>query len=396
MKLFATIALGILSAAGAITATTSAGAQTPQPPQTSASAAAEDTGPDAQTTTITVRSNLVVVPALVRTKSGALVYTLKAEDFVLTDDGIEQKLHLEEDTGDLPLALVICVETGSTGAYHLQDYKGLGTMLDTMVGGVEHKVAVVGFDSTPTLLHGFTPNLDFIDHSLDELDTGDKGAAVLDAILFSVDLLRKQPPNYRRAILLLSETLDQGSHATLVDALRAISDTNTVIYSVGFNSTKSQIVGEAAKLNSDVPGPEHGCFTRDKDDDGNPIAPVDDAGRPVSRGTQNFDCFAELVPALRLAKIAEIAARNALRRNISASVAHLTGGESFKFKDVKTLQKDLFTISNHIPNRYVLSFHPLSPITGFHTITLHLRDYPQLSVEARNGYWVEDQNAPTP
>jgi VWFA-related protein len=387
MKLFATFALVFLFCAGA------AFAQATQP---SVPAAADESGIDAQTTTITVRSNLVVVPALVRTKSGALVYTLKADDFVLTDDGVEQKLQLEEDTGDLPLALVICVETGSSGAYHLADYKNLGTMLDNMVGGVDHKIAVVGFDSTPTLLHGFTPNLAFIDHSLDELDTGDKGAAVLDAIMYSVDLLRKQPPNYRRAILLLSETIDQSSHATLVDALRAISDTNTVIYSVAFSSNKSQMGEEASKLSSDVPGPEHGCFTRDTDADGNQIAPTDSAGRPVSRGTQNFDCFAELLPPLRLAKIAEIAARNALRRNISASVAHLTGGESFKFKDVKTLQKDLFTISNHIPNRYVLSFHPLQPVTGFHTITLHLRDYPQLSVEARNGYWVEDPNAPAP
>jgi VWFA-related protein len=381
MKPFAAVALLLATAAGS------------QAPQTPAPA---DAAVDTQTTTITVSSNLVVVPALVRTRSGDLVYTLKAEDFLLTDDGIEQKLHLEEDTGDLPLALVVCVETGSSGVTHLEDYKNLSAMLDTMVGGVEHQVAVVGFDSTPVLLHGFTPDLDFIAHSLNELDNGDKGAAVLDAVTFSVDLLRKQPPQYRRAILLLSETIDQGSHATLVDALRAVSDTNTVIYSVGFNSTRSQIREEAGKLTSDVPGPEHGCFTRDTDADGNPIVPVDSAGRPVSRATQNYDCFAELMPALRLAKIAEISARNALRRNISASVAHLTGGESFKFKDVKTLQKDLFTISNHIPNRYVLSFHPLQPVPGFHTITLHLRDYPQLSVEARNGYWVEDPNAPTP
>ena len=128
----------------------------------------------------------------------------------------------------------------------------------------------------------------------------------------------------------------------------------------------------------------------------NTIVPTDEAGRPVSRGTQNFDCFAQLLPPLRLAKIAEIAARNALRRNISESVARLTGGESFKFKDVKTLQKDMFTIANHIPNRYVLSFHPQQPVPGFHAITLSLRDYGHLSVEARNGYWVEDPNAPQP
>jgi VWFA-related protein len=341
---------------------------------------------------ITVKSNLVVVPALVRTKGGDLVYTLKAEDFLLTDDGVEQKLRLEEDTGDQPLALVIAVENGGSGVTHLDDYRNLATMLDAMVGNVEHKVAVVGFDSVPTLLHGFTPNMDFVAHSLSELDAGDKGAAVLDAITFSVDLLRKQPPTYRRAILLLSETRDQGSHAKLVDALRAISDTNTVIYSVGFSSAKAEMSHEASKLSSDEPGPEHGCFSRDlgTDADGNPIVPTD------SRALQNFDCFAELLPPLRLAKIAEIAARNALRRNVSVSVAHLTGGESFKFKDVKTLQRDLFTISNHIPNRYVLSFHPQSPVPGFHQITLQMRDYAHLSVEARNGYWVEDPNAPKP
>jgi VWFA-related protein len=385
MKLLATLAL-LAAISAATTAPAQAPAQTPLP----------DGGGDIPAASITVRSNLVVVPALVRTKSGQLVYTLKADDFRLTDDGVEQKLHLEEDTGDQPLALVICVETGASGANHLQDYRNLGTMLDTMIGSIDHQVAVVGFDSTPVLLHGFTPNLSFIDNSLNELDPGDNHAAALDAIIFSVGLLRQQPPTYRRAILLLSETLDQGSHAKLVDALRAISDTNTVIYSVGFSSTKSEISDSAAKLSSDEPGPEHGCFTRDKDADGNTIVPTDSAGRPVSRGTQNFDCFAELLPPLRLAKIAEIAARNALRRNISQSVAHLTGGESFKFKDVKTLQKDLFTISNHIPNRYVLSFHPQSPVPGFHQITLELRNYAGLSVEARNGYWVEDPNAPQP
>jgi VWFA-related protein len=343
------------------------------------------------TASITVRSSLVVVPALVRTKSGELVYTLKANDFILTDDGVEQHLHLEQDTGDQPLALVIVVQTGGVGAGRLEQYQHLGPMLNNLVGNIDHKVAVVGFDSAPILLHGFTPNLDFIAHSLDTLDSGDNGAAVLDSIAYAVDLLSKQPTTYRRAILLLSETIDQGSHTTLVDALHAISDTNTAIYSIGFNTTKASMGHEAAKFNDAEPGPQHGCFSRDlgKDADGNPIKPTE------SRASQNLNCAEELLPPLRLAHLAEIAAGNALRRNISESVAHLTGGEYFKFKDVKTLDRDLFTISNHIPNRYVLSFHPQSPATGFHYITLKLRNYPQLSIEARNGYWVNEDGGTT-
>ncbi|HEY5213234.1 MAG TPA: VWA domain-containing protein [Acidobacteriaceae bacterium] len=366
------------------------------PAQAPASNAPADSQANPPAASITVRSSLVIVPALVRTKSSQLVYTLKAKDFILTDDGVEQPLRLEEDTGDQPLAMVIVVETGGSGAGHLEQYQNLGPMLTNLVGNIDHKVAVVGFDSTPVLLHGFTPNLEFITRSLNNLDPGDQQAAVLDAIAYSVDMLSKQPTTYRRAILLLSETIDQDSHTTLVDALHAISDTNTAIYSIGFNSTKAATGAEAKKF-GDVhmpplpPGPEHGCFSRDlgKDADGNPIKPRE------SRTSQNVNCVEELLPPLRLAHLAEIAARNALRRNISQSVAHLTGGEYFKFKDVKTLDRDLFTISNHIPNRYVLSFHPQSPAPGFHSIILKLRDYPQLSIEARNGYWVNQNGGVT-
>jgi VWFA-related protein len=349
---------------------------------------------------ITVRSSLVVVPALVRTKSGQLVYTLKASDFILTDDGVEQPLHLEQDTGDQPLALVIVVQTGGYGAAHLDQYQNLGPMLENLVGNIDHKVAVVGFDSKPTLLHGFTPNLDFINRSLNILDPGDNQAAVLDAIAFAVDMLSKQPTTYRRAILLLSETTDQGSHTTLDDALRAISDTNTTIYSIGFHTTGSAVAHEGRKFGYEGqpaldPGPQHGCFSRDlgTDANGKPIQPTE------SRSSQDLNCAEELLPPLRLAHMAEIAARNALRHNISESVAHLTGGEYFKFKNVKTLDHDLFAIANHIPNRYVLSFHPQSPAPGFHSIVLKLRDYPQLSVDARNGYWVNEDggtSAPQP
>jgi VWFA-related protein len=340
---------------------------------------------DTHASSITMRSNLVVVPALVKTRSGELVFTLKADDFTLTDDGIPQKLRLDEDAGSQPLALVLCVETGGDGAAHLADYANLGVLLDNLIGSVDHKIALVGFDSTPVLLHGFTPNTEFIQNSLNALDPGDNQAAILDGLTFSVNLLRSQPTTYRRAVLLLSETIDQGSHTKLVDALRAISDTNTMIYSVGFGSTRLQVKDEASKLSSAEPGPTRGCFSRDfgTDADGNPIAP------PTSAGTQTFDCFAELAPPLRLAKMAEIILRNALRKNTAESVARLTGGEFYKFHDGKTLDKDLFTLSNHVPNRYTLSFVPTSPTPGFHAIGLTLKDHINLKVEARNGYWIE-------
>jgi len=338
--------------------------------------------------TFSIRSNLVLVPAMVKTKGGAVVYTLTADDFIVTDDGVAQKLKLEDNTDAQPLALVVLVETGGSGVQHLDDYRDLGAVLDAVVGAVPHRIALVGFDSTPVQIVRFTTNVNTVATQLGKLDQGDNRAAILDGIGFAVDMLRKQPSTYRRAILLISETIDHGSHLRLDEALRAISDTNTAIYSVGFSSTKSEIGNEAGKLSSDEPGPDKGCFSRDPDD------PKVDLS--VSRGTQTFDCLAMLAPPLRLAKIAAILARNELKKNVPETVAHLTGGEYFGFKNPKTLDRDLLTISNHIPNRYVLSFQPVSTHQGLHAITVELKDRPNLVVEARKAYWVDDEAAAKP
>jgi hypothetical protein len=104
-----------------------------------------------------------------------------------------------------------------------------------------------------------------------------------------------------------------------------------------------------------------------------------------------------LLPPLALAKMAVVAGMDGLKHNVPATVAELTGGEYFQFKDTKSLERDMETISNHIPNRYMLSFHPQSPHPGMHAVHLHLNNYPNLDLEARNSYWVEtDPSNPAP
>lgn len=201
-----------------------------------------------QTPTLTVRSNLVLVPALVKNKSGEVVFSLTAGDFVLTDNGVPQALSLEADTDSQPLALAVILQTGGWGAAHLRDYRDLGPVLDAVIGGVPHLVGVVGFDSTPRLEQEFTPDTDAAAKTIANLHEGDRGAAILDALNFGINVLRKQPPEYRRAILLVSETIDGGSQTSFEEALREVDDTNTSIYSFGFSSTKAAVSHEASKL----------------------------------------------------------------------------------------------------------------------------------------------------
>jgi len=356
------------------------------------------------TPTLTTNTTIVLVPALVTTENGEPVYTLKAQDFTATDDGIPQKLTLEEDSDSEPLALVVAIQTGGAAAHHLDRYRNLAPLIESMAGEVPHKIAIVTFGSTPKPLLPFTadPITDAtpIKEAIEDLKPGDPGAAILDALGYSVDLLRAQPPTYRRAILLLSETLDSGSQLKLDDALRVISDTNTAIYSLGFSTTRSEAPTQARHaFKNDTPGPKGGCMAKDT-----PSGPDDSSadaneksGSARSAGqvaNQAYDCLGLLAPPLALAKMAFVAGRNGLRRNVPETVASLTGGEYYQFKDAHGIERAMITLSNHVPNRYILSFHPQSPHPGLHALTLRLNNYPNLEVSARSSYWADTEVPP--
>ena len=171
--------------------------------------------PAPQIPTLTSRSNLVLVPALVKDSTGKVVFSLTADDFILTDNGTPQPVRIEEGALGQPLALAVIVETGGAGAAHLPDYSTLGPVLDAVIGGVKHNVAVISFDSTARLEQNFEADTDAAAETISNLHGGDAGAAILDALSFGIELLRTQPPAYRRAVLLLSETVDDGSQATI-------------------------------------------------------------------------------------------------------------------------------------------------------------------------------------
>jgi VWFA-related protein len=331
--------------------------------------------------TFTVGSTLVQVPVLVKTKRGGVVFSLTADDFLVTDNGAPQKLTLDADTDAQPLALAIVVETGGAGAQHLADYARLDAILDALIGNVEHRVAVIAFDTAPHLVTPFSPITIDAAHALATLEPGDNGAAILDGIAFAVKRLRVQPMRYRRAILLFSETVDQGSLTNLDDALRLISDTNTAMYSFSFSSSRAAVSHEASKFSNNTPGPAHGCFSRqgaDGEYDGH-------------YSKQVLDCVSQLAPPLRLATMAFLSARGALRAKTAESIAQLAGGESFHFRSSKDLRAGLISLSNDVPNYYVLSFRPTTPSPGLHALHVEMKGRPGLVLDARREYWIEEE-----
>ncbi len=333
---------------------------------------------------LTSRSTVVLVPVLVRQRdSNEAIFSLGSKDFTVTDDGVAQKVHLQDEPDLQPLALVIVAQTGGMGVDHIKDYSDLDAVLDALIGAVQHRVAVVSFDSQPHDVQRFTSDMGLVSNALSTLDDGDRGAAVLDALAYGIDMLRQAPPNYRRAILFISQSLDAGSQTTLDQAVAAINETNTTIYSLAFSVSKSEVKHEVSKMPvpggtvyGDTPYGPGGCmgYGNDPDAHGN-------------RRVQALDCLEDLAPPLRLARMAFYEARDGLKKNVPEAVAHETGGEYFDFKDNKTLVKRLEVITNDMPAYYVLSFSPDNPTPGMHAISVTVPAAPGAQINARKAYW---------
>ena len=306
--------------------------------------------------TITATSTLVIVPTLVRSQSGELIEALRANDFRLTDNGIEQKVSVE-DVERQPLAVVVLMQTGGAAREQLASYAKLGTMLDSMMGSSAHRVALVTFDSQPEDFWSFTSDVDSI-KELSHPEPGDDGASIYDAVNYGIDLLKKQPPNFRRILLLLSQTHDDGSKTEVGDVVRRLGENNVTIYSVTFSPEKTWLKDEFTK-----PRHENPLYQ---------LSPVP-GDRPLRH---TFSLSRPLGVAIR-----------AMRTDAASEVASLSGGESVEFGSKSDLERQLAILANHIPNRYMLSFRPTSNQAGFHAIQVQIPNRPGLQISARMSYW---------
>jgi VWFA-related protein len=307
-----------------------------------------------QVPTLRARTNLVLVPTLVESKTGEPVYNLTAKDFLVTDNGVEQKIRLDAETFAQPISIVVLLQVGRSAVREFSKYQGLPTMVDALAGNTDHRVAVVEFDSRPRMLQDFTSNPEAIQQAIYGIQPGDGGAAILDSVWYAVDMLRDEPPQNQRVIVLLSETRDSGSVTPMKEVLRKIGQSDVIVYSLAFS-----------------PGRE-------------------DALEFSAPGGSGF----QILPALMMA----IAA---IKKNTAAAIPHMTGGEYLRFNNGKQLDRQIAMLANQVHNRYMITFQPSDQTPGMHALDVKLRQPLEVRILARTSYWAIspealDEAAPAP
>jgi VWFA-related protein len=334
-------------------------------------ASAAQNPPALQQPTLRTQANAVLVPALVKDKRGAIVYGLSAADFIVEDDGVEQPVRMDDEPESSPLSLVVAIQLGRTAEAELPRIRTLGIMLDPILSSGRNRAAIVTFDGSVELVRNFTTNGALIAADLKQLRPGDDDAAILDAVGYSVALLKNEPSERRRILLLVSETRDHGSQVVkFEDTVHAITDSNTLVYTLAFSPTVSNILDTA-----------RGYKERRM-----PVKEVN----PTSEEIQNGLVLPDGTPRGEIGLMPlVITAVEAMRQNVPKTVAALTGGEYELFTSHKGFESRMVEFANHLNNRYLLSFEPKDPHPGLHKIRVRLAQSRDVDILARERYWAE-------
>ena len=315
----------------------------------------------------------VVAPVTVTTMGGSYVNGLEARDFRLYDNDKLQDIRL--DVTYSPISMVVAIQKNSGVEGMLPNIKKIGNMLEANVIGQHGEAMLMAFDHRMKIIQDWTNDGEEFSRALERLMAGSSTSAMVDAVFFSVNELRKRPADHRRIILLISETRDKGSQGKLKDALIEAEIHNVIIYTVNIDRAKAM-------------------WTRTPQVKGN--SPFPAASNPMPGGGGMVPATPHMTEQLNgqqsmtfvpLIKEVFIQTKSLFIPNKAEVFTQYTGGREYGFTNLSNLGRALSDLGEELHSQYILSYQPNNPEdAGYHEIRVEV-NRPNLEVRARQGYW---------
>ena len=206
--------------------------------------------------TFSTAVKVVNVLATVRDGDGQIVRDLSKDDFILEEDGRPQTIRYFSQENNLPLTLGLLVDTSASQREVIDEERIASyTFLDQVLR--ENDAAfVMQFAGEAELLQDITSSRRDLESALAALRIADPrqtqqwpspgpwpasrrgpgangGTALYDAVFLASDELMRQQPN-RKALIILSDGVDNASKMALAGAIEAAQRADTLVYCILF------------------------------------------------------------------------------------------------------------------------------------------------------------------
>lgn len=218
----------------------------PLPAPQEGAATPEDIG---QETIIRLDVNLVNITCSVRDKNGRLVPNLNKEDFVVKDEGKEQTIKNFARETDLPLTMGLLVDVSPSQERLIEVEKQAAARFFESVLRPKDLAFLISFGSEAELLQDLTASPRLLREGLDGLRVNasvgglhpgpaptmgqPRGTVLYDAVYLAArERLRNQVG--RKALILITDGVDQGSRVDVEEALRAAHRNDAIVYAIQY------------------------------------------------------------------------------------------------------------------------------------------------------------------
>jgi len=197
--------------------------------------------------TIQVEVNLVSILASVRDKHGALISNLTKDDFNLTEDGQQQTIKYFAKETDLPLTIGLLIDVSASQRNLIDIEREAAYQFFSQVLRKKDMAFLISFGEEAELLQDFTSSPRLLQAGLEHLRVNSgvggimpgpvptvgqpRGTVLYDAVyLAATDRLSKEVG--RKAMVLITDGMDEGSRLKIDEAVKAAQKTDSVIYSI--------------------------------------------------------------------------------------------------------------------------------------------------------------------
>jgi Ca-activated chloride channel family protein len=180
-------------------------------------------------TTFKVDVKLVNVFVTVTDARGAPVASLQKENFVLKEDGREQKIAIFSKESALPLSIALAVDTSLSTRKDLPLELTSARKFAHAIVRPQDGLAVYKFSEEVSLMVPFTSDLKKIDAGIERMRNG-SATALYDAIYLGSHALGRRQG--RKVMVVITDGGDTMSQVNYKEALRAAQEAEAIIYSI--------------------------------------------------------------------------------------------------------------------------------------------------------------------
>lgn len=175
--------------------------------------------------------------------SGRPVQGIDPATFQIFEDGVQQKIRVADRVADTPVRIVTLIDNSASMAPRMTATRATALEFLRHVLRPQDQAAVISFNRSPRIATGLTGDLQTLEEGLSTL-VAQSDTALYDSLIYSLYYLTGVKG--QRAVLVLSDGLDQSSDFRFEDALECARRAGIAVYAIGLD-LPSGARGEAAR-----------------------------------------------------------------------------------------------------------------------------------------------------